>query len=133
MKKLLIIFCLFASSLFAFEHLTVDNIDEKLKGKKVILDFYASWCPPCKIIAKNLETYDSTKPEEITIYKVDIDDQRDLVGKFGVESIPTLLYIKDSEIKKLSVGLQSLDQINDNVNAYLMKWGNDEKTYSFNL
>jgi thioredoxin 1 len=121
MKKVILIFCLFASSLFAFEHLTVDNIDEKLKGKKVILDFYASWCPPCKIIAKNLETYSETKPDEITIYKVDIDDQRDLVGKFGVESIPTLLYIKDGEIKKLSVGLQSLDQINDNVNAYLMK------------
>lgn len=121
MKKILIIFCLFASSLFAFEHLTVDNIDEKIKGKKVIIDFYASWCPPCKIIAKNLIAYDSIKPDEITIYKVDIDDQRELVSKFGVVSIPTLVYINDGKIVNLTVGVQSSDQIKANVTSYLLK------------
>ena len=121
MKKLLIIFCLFASSLFAFEHLTVDNIDEKIKGKKIIIDFYATWCPPCKVIAKNLSSYDSTKPEEVTIYKVDIDDQRELVSKSGVVSIPTLAYVNDGKVVKLTVGVQSLDQINDNVNSHLLK------------
>lgn len=121
MKKFLIIFCLFTSSLFAFEHLTVDNFDEKIQGKKVIIDFYASWCPPCKIIAKNLISYDETKPEEVTIYKVDIDDQRELVSKFGVVSIPTLVYANDGKVMNLTVGVQSLDQINDNVNSYLLK------------
>lgn len=121
MKRFFILFCLFTLNLFAFEHLTVDNIDEKLKGKKVILDFYASWCPPCKIIAKNLDTYNETKPEQITIYKVDIDAQRELIKRFDVKSIPTLVYVNDGVALKLTVGVQSVNEINKNVNSYLLK------------
>ncbi len=121
MKKLIIVLSLFVTSLFAFEHLTVDNMAEKIKDKNVIVDFYASWCPPCKIVGKNINEYADTKPDEVTIYKVDIDDQRELVTKYGVESIPTVLYIKNGKIVKSIVGIQSVSDINSNVNKYLLK------------
>jgi thioredoxin 1 len=121
MKKFIIIFALFATSLFAYEHLTVDDMAEKVKDKKVIVDFYATWCPPCKIIAKNLDAYNDTKPDDVIIYKVDIDQQRELVDKYGVVSIPTILYMKDGKITKSVVGIQSVDEINNNVNSYLLK------------
>ena len=51
MKKIILLMLISIASLFAYEELTVDNFDEKIKDKNVIIDFYAVWCPPCKILA----------------------------------------------------------------------------------
>ena len=119
MKRVVLLLLLVLSPIFAFEHLTVENIDEKLKGKNVILDFYASWCPPCKIVNKNLVEYDKSKPSNVTIYKVDIDAQRALVKTYNIRSIPTVLFIQDGKIAHSKVGLQSLDEIKSNTKKYL--------------
>lgn len=103
------------SSLFAFEHLTSENFDEKIKGKKVVVDFYASWCPPCKIVAKNLKEYKKIKPKDVTIYKVDIDEHKALLKRFKIQSIPTLMYFKDGKLLKTDVGIQSFGQIQKRV------------------
>ena len=121
MKKTLLILFILVSNIFAFEHLTVENFDEKIKDKNVIIDFYATWCPPCKIIDKNLKNFDKSKPEGITIYKVDIDAQRDLLSKFSVKSIPTLVYVVNGELKYLTVGVQSEEEISQNTEIYLVK------------
>lgn len=119
MKKILFTVMFLITNMFAFEHLTAENIEEKVKGKKVILDFYASWCPPCKIIAKNLNTYDKNKKSDITIYKIDIDDQRSLLEKFDVKSIPTIVFLDNGKIKHSQVGVQSVNDIKNNVKKYL--------------
>lgn len=111
MKKILLILVFSFISLFAFEHLTVKNIDEKTKKGNYIVDFYAIWCPPCAVIDKNLESYDKEKKAELSIYKVDIDQQRALLKKYSVKSIPTLLYIKDGKVLDKIRGVKTLEDL----------------------
>lgn len=119
MKKTLMILSILVANLFAFEHLTVENFEEKIGGKKVIIDFYATWCPPCKIIAENLIEYEKVKPSDVEIFKVDIDDQRALIKKFDVQSIPTIVFVNNGEAKHIQIGVQSVDDLASNTKKYL--------------
>jgi len=111
MKKVLITLLFSFVSLFAFEHLTPENIDEKLKDKNAIVDFYATWCPPCKILARNLIKFDKVKPSNVVIYKVDIDQHMDLAKRYNVRSLPTLVYIKNGTVVKKEVGVKDEERM----------------------
>ena len=87
--------------------------DEKIKGKNAIIDFYASWCPPCKILANNLEDFEIIKPDGIEIFKVNIEDQLVLAKKYGVKKLPTLIYFKDGKPIKEYVGIQTSQELLD--------------------
>ena len=63
------------------------------KGKLSVIDFYAEWCQPCKMIAPVLEELQSEFGEKIEIFKVNTEDQQELAAVFGVQSIPSLLFI----------------------------------------
>lgn len=119
MKKILLIMILLSSYVLAFEHIGTNNIDSKIQDKNVILDFYASWCPPCKIIEKHLNKYNDTKSDDVIIYKINIDENRDLLGRFGIKSIPTLVYVKNGKPVLKEVGLKNFDEIKANVNQYI--------------
>ena len=87
------------------EHLTKDtfkekvfnfeaNKDWKFEGNKpCLIDFYADWCQPCKMVAPILEELSKEYDGKIDIYKVDTEDQQELAGMFGVRSIPSLLFV----------------------------------------
>lgn len=89
----------------ALEHLTLETFKEKVfnfeENKEwkyegsapAIVDFYADWCSPCKMIAPILEELQATYGEKLTIYKVNTEEQRELAGMFGIQSIPSLLFI----------------------------------------
>ena len=111
MKKILFILLFSFISLFAFEQLTVENFDSKIKDKNAIIDFYADWCPPCRILAKNLEDFDVSKPDDVEIFKVDIDKQMDIAKKYGVTRLPTLLYFKNGKMVKEEVGVLSSEEL----------------------
>lgn len=111
MKKIVLILTLSFVGLFAFEQLTLKNFDEKIKNKNVIIDFYAPWCPPCKIISKNLEEFNKIKDKNIEIYKVNIDEQFDLAIKYGVKALPTLIFMKDKKILKKHIGILSVKNL----------------------
>ncbi|QKF78757.1 thioredoxin [Arcobacter defluvii] len=111
MKKVVLSILVSAISVFAYENLTIDNFESKIKDKNVIVDFYATWCPPCKILANNLEDFDVIKPDNIEIYKVDIDEQLVLAKKYGVSKLPTLLYFKDGKAIKEYVGVLSKEEL----------------------
>ncbi|MDY0052320.1 MAG: thioredoxin domain-containing protein [Aliarcobacter sp.] len=111
MKKIVLLIFFSIVSLFAYEELTVDNFDAKIKNKNVIVDFYAVWCPPCKILASNLEDFDLVKPDNVEIYKVNIDDQLVLAKKYGVSKLPTLVYFKNGKPINDYVGILSVDEL----------------------
>jgi len=114
MRKIVLGLIFSIISLFAFEELNLDNFDSKIKGKNVIVDFYAVWCPPCKVLGKNLKEFNEVKPDGITIYKVNIDEQMPLTKKFGVTKLPTLVYFQDGKLVKTKVGVQSVEELDEN-------------------
>ena len=73
-------------------------------GKPVVVDFWAEWCGPCKQIGPALEELAAELGEEVTIAKVNIDENPETPGKFGVRGIPTLMVFKDGELKATKVG-----------------------------
>ena len=111
MIKLIAILFLSFNSLFAFEHLTLANIENKLENKNVIIDFYATWCSSCKVLGKNLTKYNTVKKDNIEIYKLDIEDQKLLAAQFEIKAIPTLIYMENGLIVGKKVGIRNVAQL----------------------
>ena len=79
----------------------------------VLVDFWATWCGPCRMLAPILEELSGRHPE-LKIVKVDVDENRDLALQYGIESIPTLLVFKGGQMADRSVGLVSPQEILQN-------------------
>ena len=92
--------------------ITVDNFEkEVLKSKKpVLVDFWAVWCGPCQMQGPVVEQVAERFPE-ITVGKVNVDEQGELAQKYGVMSIPTLILFKDGQAAQKAVGFHSLEEI----------------------
>jgi len=85
----------------------------------VLVDFWAPWCGPCKMIAPVLEELDAELGEKLKIVKVNVDDNQQTAGNYGVMSIPTLIVFKDGEQVDKTVGFQPKDQLTTLVNKHL--------------
>lgn len=94
-------------------HITKETFEQEvLKSKEpVLVDFWATWCGPCKALAPVLEECDKELAGEVKIAKIDIDEQEELARDFGVMSIPTLLLFKDGKVVNKSVGLSPKDEV----------------------
>ena len=87
-------------------------------GQPVLVDFYAGWCGPCKMLAPIVEDLAAEYADRIKIGKLNVDQNMETAAKYGVQSIPTLILFKGGEAVKTVVGLQSkaaLTQILDSV------------------
>jgi thioredoxin len=103
----------------------VYNLDaEELKylGKKpAIIDFYADWCGPCRAISPILEELATEYAGKIVIYKVNVDNARKVAEKFGIRSIPAVLYIPVKGESKMTLGSRSKEKFISEIETYLLK------------
>lgn len=90
---------------------TDKDFAEHIAEGVVLVDFWAPWCGPCKMIAPVLEELDGEIEGKAKIVKVDVDDNQETAGKFGIMSIPTLVLFKDGEMVEKVVGLQPKDAL----------------------
>ena len=86
--------------------LTEDNFEAEVinSGKAVLVDFWAEWCGPCKMISPIIDALAEELGDDVVVGKVEVDNAQALAAKYGVRSIPFLLFFKDGEVKDQIVG-----------------------------
>ena len=93
------------------EKVTTQNFDQTITSNNTVLvDFFATWCGPCKMLAPVLEQFAESETN-VKVVKVDVDEEPDLAMRFGISSIPTLLVFKDGKLADKQIGYRSLDQL----------------------
>ena len=97
-------------------HITTKAEFETLikENNNIIIDFYATWCGPCKLLAPVFEDVAKTK-ENVTFVKVDVDEAGELAELFGISSIPTMVYIKNEKLALRELGFKPKNVIIDNI------------------
>ncbi|MDP8220209.1 MAG: thioredoxin [Candidatus Stygibacter frigidus] len=115
------------------EHLTKESFQEKIHdfvnnkewkylGKlPCIIDFYADWCGPCKMVTPVLEELAKEFEDKINIYKVNTEEQQELAAAFGIRSIPSILFCPQDSQPQMSVGALSKDQFQSVIKDILIK------------
>ena len=104
--------CFLYDFLFQEEEITVTDIDATIKANnKVIFDFYANWCQPCKAMEPILENIEETT--DIKVVKINVETEEELTQLFGVNSIPAMFFYKDGERVSEKTGMQSEELIID--------------------
>jgi len=96
-----------------------DNFDATVKKGVSMVDFWAPWCGPCRMLAPIIEDLANDFDGKANICKVNTDEEQDLAVKFGVRSIPTVVFLKDGEVVDTMIGASSKQAFTDKINSLL--------------
>jgi thioredoxin 1 len=101
--------------------ITKDNYDKVVKesNKLILLDFYATWCGPCKTISPILDELSNEYADTVTIGKVDVDENGDINSEYGIRAVPTVLFIKDGVVVNKILGAKLKSEFKEIIDANL--------------
>ncbi len=93
-------------------NINTNNFNEEVMSsdKPVLMDFWAPWCGPCRMVVPIVEEI-AEERDDIKVCKINVDEESELASKFGIMSIPTLIVMKNGEITNQSVGMATKDEI----------------------
>ncbi len=99
-------------------NVTSENYEsEVLKSEKtVLIDFYADWCGPCKMMSPVIDEIAEEMKETVKVGKINVDENQDLAMEYGVMSIPTIVVLKNGEVQKTFVGVTDKEEIKQALN-----------------
>lgn len=92
---------------------------DEVKEGVVLVDFFATWCMPCRMMAQILEEVDGQMKDQVKIIKVDVDESPNISRNFGVMSIPTLIIFKDGQEQEKHIGVWQLEDCTQALKKYL--------------
>lgn len=100
------------------EEFTDDNFDAKVvkSDKLTLVDFWAEWCAPCRMIGPIVEELANEYADTVNIGKLNVDENNKIATKYGIRSIPTLLFFKNGDILKHVVGVRSKEELQEVIN-----------------
>ena len=102
------------------KELTQDNFTEVIKSQKpIMVDFWASWCGPCRMLSPTIDALSEEYEEQIAVGKVNVDEQGALAAQFGIVSIPTVILFKDGRETKRIIGVHDADDYRDEIERLL--------------
>jgi thioredoxin 1 len=108
----------FLEKVFNYEQ----NKEWKFEGKlPALIDFYADWCAPCKMVAPILEDLSKEYEGKINIYKIDTEKEQELAGVFGIRSIPSLLFVPVDEQPQMAAGALPKESLKQAIDDILLK------------
>lgn len=99
--------------------LTSENFDETIGQGVSLVDFWATWCGPCKMLAPTIAELSEDFEGKAQVCKVDVDENADLAQRYGIYSIPSVFIFKDGEVKEKLIGFRAKSQIAEVLNKYI--------------
>lgn len=101
-------------------NLSLSNFNEEINTDKLVLiDFFATWCGPCKMLSPIISEIANEYSDKVKVCKINVDENQELSLKYGITSVPTLIFLKNEEIVKMTVGLCSKSELIDMINELL--------------
>ena len=98
--------------------ITDENFQELVTGDKpLVVDFWAEWCAPCRMIIPIIEELASKYEDKVVVGKMNVDENVEVVGRFGVRNIPTILFFKHGELVEKHVGLAQKNILEEKIKA----------------